>query len=60
MATEGESGPEAAFAEVRVIRDTLDGFWVSGLPETVDIIVVGQDFVTAGTPLKVTMRDSAS
>lgn len=56
----GDNGPETAFAEVRVIRDTLDGFWVSGLPETLDIIVVGQDFVTAGTPLKVTMRDSAS
>ena len=57
---EGENGAVAAFAEVRVIRDTLDGFWVSGLPETLDIIVVGQDFVTAGTPLRVTMRDSAS
>ena len=58
--SQGENGPEAAFAEVRVVRDTLDGFWVSGLPETIDIIVVGQDFVTAGTPIKVTMRDSAS
>jgi len=57
---QGEYGAEAEFAEVRVIRDTLQGFWVSGLPDTIDIIVVGQDFVTRGTPLKVTMQDSAS
>lgn len=38
----------AEFAPVTVLRDTLEGIWVAGLADEVDIIVVGQDFVTAG------------
>ncbi|MEM1078749.1 MAG: efflux RND transporter periplasmic adaptor subunit [Pseudomonadota bacterium] len=52
-----DQGAEAAFAEVSVVRDTIDGVWLSGLPEQVEVIVVGQDFVTAGTPLEVTLRE---
>ncbi len=36
------------FAPVQVLRDTREGIWVSGLPETVQIITVGQEFVRAG------------
>lgn len=36
------------FMPVQVIRDTMDGIWVAGLPETVEVIVVGQEFVTEG------------
>lgn len=54
---ETDAGPEAAFAEVEIVRDTIDGVWLSGLPQAVRVIVVGQDFVTAGTPLTVTMRE---
>ena len=39
---------KASFSEVSVIRDTTEGIWVSGLEETADIIVVGQEFVTDG------------
>ncbi|WP_424973698.1 efflux RND transporter periplasmic adaptor subunit [Dinoroseobacter sp. S124A] len=54
---ETDQGAEAAFAEVSVVRDTIDGVWLSGLPSEVKVIVVGQDFVTAGTPLEVTLRE---
>lgn len=48
----------AAFAPVSVLRDTRDGIWVAGLGETVDVIVVGQEFVTDGVPVDVTMREA--
>lgn len=37
-----------AFAPVSIMRDTAKGVWVTGLPETADVIVVGQEYVTAG------------
>ncbi|WP_339714577.1 efflux RND transporter periplasmic adaptor subunit [uncultured Sneathiella sp.] len=36
------------FYPVRILADTPDGIWVQGLPETVRLIVVGQDFVRDG------------
>lgn len=41
----------ARFAPVSLLRDTREGVWVTGLPETADVIVVGQDYVTDGTPV---------
>lgn len=38
----------ATFAPVTMLRDETDGFWVTGLPETVKVIVIGQEFVTDG------------
>ncbi len=36
------------FLPVRVLRDTPEGIWVAGLPEVVEVIVVGQEYVTDG------------
>ncbi|MCA0043665.1 efflux RND transporter periplasmic adaptor subunit [Celeribacter litoreus] len=36
------------FAPVTILRDTREGIWVAGLPETVSIITVGQEFVREG------------
>jgi multidrug efflux system membrane fusion protein len=36
------------FHPVTLIRDTVDGVWVADLPQTVNVIVVGQEFVRAG------------
>ncbi len=47
------------FAPVRLLRDTAQGVWVDGLAETVDIIVVGQEFVTRGVVVAPTYRDIA-
>ena len=44
------------FKPIRLLRDTAEGVWVGGLPETVDIIVVGQEFVTRGVAVEPTFR----
>jgi len=41
-------GNVAEFMPVQIIGDEPDGVWLSGLPEQVTFITVGQDFVTAG------------
>ena len=48
----------AQFMPARMIRDTPDGAWVGDLPETVEIIVTGQDFVQDGRPIDVTYREA--
>ena len=30
------------------VKDTIDGIWVSGLPDKVNLIVTGQEYVTVG------------
>ncbi|MGV6847636.1 MAG: efflux RND transporter periplasmic adaptor subunit [Marinibacterium sp.] len=47
------------FVPVRLLRDDAQGIWVTGLPEEADVIVVGQDFVTAGLQVAVTYEDAA-
>lgn len=42
---EGES---TRFTPIEILRDETEGVWVSGLPQTVDIVVVGQEFVRDG------------
>lgn len=42
-----ESG-KVRFHPVQLIDDTPDGLWVSGLPEKVSLITVGQDYVREG------------
>ena len=43
----------AQFAPVDLLRDTPDGVWLAGLPDQAQVIVVGQEYVTEGTPLSV-------
>jgi len=50
----------ALFRAVEVVRDSVDGIWVTGLPDAVDIIVVGQEFVRDGVQLAVTYREPPS
>lgn len=38
----------AMFAPLRLLRDTVDGVWVAGLPDTADVITVGQEYVIDG------------
>lgn len=45
------------FKKVRMLRDTVDGIWVEGLPDTADVIVMGQDFVTDGVLVAATYRE---
>ncbi|HSF63964.1 MAG TPA: efflux RND transporter periplasmic adaptor subunit [Paracoccaceae bacterium] len=49
----------ARFVPVTVLRDTADGVWLTGLPDRATVIVVGQEFVTDGAPVDVTLREDA-
>ncbi|RDE08302.1 efflux RND transporter periplasmic adaptor subunit [Pelagibacterium lacus] len=37
-----------AFHAVTIVSDSRDGVWVTGLPQSIDIITIGQEFVTDG------------
>lgn len=37
------------FAPVTLIRDSMEGVYLAGLPETINVIVVGQEYVIDGT-----------
>ncbi len=37
-----------AFHPVEIVRDTREGSWVTGLPETASVITLGQEYVQAG------------
>ena len=43
-------GPEkrAIFLEATILEDTVDGVWLGGLPETLELITVGQEFIIEG------------
>lgn len=47
------------FQPVKLLRDTPKGVWLTGLPDAVDVIVVGQEFVTAGVTVDATFREAA-
>ncbi|MCF3973967.1 efflux RND transporter periplasmic adaptor subunit [Paracoccus salsus] len=41
-----------AFHPIEIVRAEIDGLWVTGLPETVRIITLGQGFVTEGETVR--------
>lgn len=41
-------GDSTRFVPVELLRDERRGFWVAGLPQTAQIVVVGQEFVSDG------------
>jgi len=49
---------KALFKPVSVLRDTVDGMWLSGLDEQEDVIVVGQEYVTDGVAVVPTFRET--
>ena len=40
--------PYTSLNPTKTIKDTIDGMWVSGLPETVNLIVSGQEYISIG------------
>lgn len=52
------AGNIAAFMPVTLLRDTAEGVWVTDLPDTVDIITVGQEFVIDGVRVAPTFTDA--
>lgn len=47
------------FHEIEIVRAEIDGIWVSGLPETVRLITVGQGFVSDGEPVRPQMQGAS-
>jgi multidrug efflux system membrane fusion protein len=48
------------FNPVTIINDTLEGTWLAGLPQTADVIVVGQDYVRAGVKVDPTLEEEVT
>ncbi|WP_375266083.1 efflux RND transporter periplasmic adaptor subunit [Planktotalea sp.] len=47
----------AQFAKLTLLRDTADGVWVAGLPETANVITVGQEYVIDGVSVLPTYEE---
>ena len=45
------------FLLIQIIEDGLDGLWVSGLPDEVTIITVGQEYVINGQNVNVQLSE---
>lgn len=52
-------GGKVAFYPVTIVQDTREGVWVTGLPPKVDVITVGQEFVTPGQTVNATNVSAA-
>ncbi|WP_435312207.1 efflux RND transporter periplasmic adaptor subunit [Primorskyibacter sedentarius] len=50
-------GEVALFMPVTLMRDTREGVLVSGLPDVVDVITVGQEYVIDGVPVAATFKE---
>ena len=48
---------QARFVPVTIERSETDGVWVSGLPETADVITVGQGYVRDGQQVETAMAN---
>lgn len=48
----------ARFMPVSIVRDTADGVLVADLPDELDVIIVGQEYVRDGRPITVTMQEA--
>lgn len=53
-------GETADFKIVTILNESPEGVWVGGLPDLAEVIIVGQEFVTAGRRVTVTYQKDAS
>lgn len=49
---------KAKFIPIKIIRDAEEGIWVTGLPNSAEVIVVGQEYVTDNSNIKVSYKVS--
>ena len=47
-----------SFVPIKLLRDTINGVWVSGLGPEADVIVVGQEFVVAGVVVNPSYKET--
>ncbi len=55
-----DASKKVKFLPVAIVADGTEGVWVTGLPKTVTIITVGQEFVTNGQEVDTTPEDKAT
>ena len=49
---------QADFVAVSLLRDTIDGVWLAGLPETANVIIIGQEYVVPGVPVEASYQET--
>ncbi len=54
-----DSENQALFQPITLVRDTADGVWISDLPDEADIIVIGQEYVVDGVPVRAAYEEPA-
>ena len=54
-----DAASKVVFYPVTIVKDAREGMYVTGLPPTVDVITVEQEFVKAGDRVKA-VNDKAS
>lgn len=52
-------GNKVEFHKITILKDTNDGVWVQGLPASVDIIILGQEYVADGQIVKASFGNNA-
>ena len=52
-----DADQRVTFRTVTLLRDTPDGVWLTGLPESADIIIRGQEYVTSGVEVAATYEE---
>ncbi len=50
----------AMFYPIDIVRDSADGIWVTGLPNHVNVIVIGHEFVLDGSPVSVSFKNEGT
>lgn len=45
------------FAAIRLLRDSADGIWVTGLPKEANVIVIGQEYVIKGVEVETVFQE---
>mgnify|MGYP003311171071 FL=1 len=49
---------EVVFYETDIIRDTMNGVWLKGLPKNANVIIVGQEYVTDGVKVQKNFQEA--
>ncbi len=55
-----DAGKRVSFRRAEIIGENSDGVWLSGLPATIDLIVVGQEYVRDGDQVRIAREEDAS
>ncbi|WP_299352838.1 efflux RND transporter periplasmic adaptor subunit [uncultured Shimia sp.] len=46
------------FSPINLLRDSVDGIWVTGLPPEANVIVIGQEFVVEGVEVELVFQEA--